>query len=154
LRAARRERFVSAAQVAYHYGAYQLKDALQLNKDERNLLLAVSLSEQERSFKRFEVAMGLVWDIEDLVSHAGKKTKRKKGDKKEAEKLPRQVRIPALLALAPEMFKAISEEYRRKYRAASAHGDNVPAGHKVVEMGNLSKEEAQAIWKQLSAQMG
>lgn len=106
-----------------------------------------------KSFERIERALGVLWDIEDLVGDLDSEEEKKKkaaAKKKEPEKLSRKVRIPALAALAPEMIKALGDEYRRKVVAAMKVAANVPKGHKLVEVGTLSAEEAKALLLKLA----
>ena len=64
------------------------------------------------------------------------------------------VRIPALLAMAPEFFKAISDDMRKRWSAqnASVVSGDVAPGSKVVEVGSLSAKDARELFKLLERQ--
>ena len=147
MRAARRSHFVSAAQVAYHFGAYTLKEALALSRTERQLLLNTVLADEERQWDRFERSMGIAWDVADVIAFS------QKGSGTPAE-IPPVVRIPALLAMAPEFFKAISDDMRKRWSAqnASVVSGDVAPGSKVVEVGSLSAKDARELFKLLERQ--
>lgn len=149
MRHARRETFISAAQVARYYGGYTLDDALKLSKSTRELLLGVVLSEEERFFQRFENSLGVTWDTKDLVEmHV------KGGSLDVGDKLQPRIRIPLLAALAPEMLKSLSEDFRKRLYKAKEYAENVPKGNTVVDVANLSAEQAKAFFKQLYGSPG
>lgn len=136
---------MSAAQVAYHYGGYTLEDAVALSRDERDVLLAVAFDERQQQWERFEKVMGTTWDIKALAGLVGDENEGSKGP----VQIPSKVRIPLLLAAAPEFFKAMTEEYKQKYqRMLSVMAE---AGGPVVEIGTLSSEQARQIYKRLGA---
>lgn len=120
----------------------------------KELLLAVHVDDVERDVERFERSMGILWDTQELLAHevAKEEAKHKKG-KKEAVVIPAKVRIPALVALAPEMFKAIAEGYRKKWKVALDVMQNVPKGNTIVDVGTLSPAEARDFWKAMAGQM-
>lgn len=145
MRKARRERFITAAQVAYHYGAYTLDDAMTLSRGERELLLAVVLGEEERLLQRLETILGTSWDAEDLIQAAVTP------DPNTPEHVSARVRIPMLTALAPEMMKKISDTHKSKFQAAIDMLENVPQGNRIMEVGTLSKNDAKAFFQRMAA---
>ncbi len=149
MRNARRDVLISSAQVAYHFGAYTLKDALGLSRSERELLLGVVLAEEERAHNRLEGMLGVSWDLKSLLDLTDTTAKDAKEDA--PERLPNRVRIPLALALAPDLLKAMSDDYRRKWRQALMDKlDNVPKGNTVVNVGTLSAEDAKAFWAHIN----
>lgn len=145
MRAARRDLFISSAQVAYHFGGYKLKDALDLSREERELLLAVVVSEQEREWDRLESILGVTWEVATL---AGMETPKAKGEGEGPQKLPTQVRIPMLMAMAPEFFKAISDSYKSKYRAM-LEAQQISGRGPVVELSTLTPEQAREFYQRI-----
>ncbi len=122
-----------------------------LSNAERELLMGVALADEERQFERFERSMGLLWDVEDLVDLSVKNLKGDQGQTQEA--IPSRIRIPALIALAPEMFKSVADGYRKKFAARSMEiAQNVPKGNTLVELSNLSPTDAKAFWQRILSQ--
>ena len=144
MRAARRDLFISSAQVAYHFGGYNLNDAMTLSRDERELLLAVAVAEQDRVWDRFESVLGITWDIATL---SGVEPKRESKDGKPPP-LPSQVKIPMLMALAPEFFKAISDSYKSKYKAM-LEAQQISGRAPVVDLATLTPEQAREFYKRI-----
>lgn len=135
----KRERFVASAQVAFHYSAYTLKEALALSRSERQLLLAVVVAEEERASKRVETMLGIRWPLEDLIADAGAASSA-------GGSIPHTVRVPFLPMLAPEMFKSMTEEYKRKYKKLI---EGAAPGTVLVDVGTLSTEEAKDFFKSM-----
>jgi hypothetical protein len=131
LRQLRRDAFISAAQVAYHY-SYTLADALSLSSSERYLLTAVAASEEDKRWTRLGQLLGTNWDLEELAGH-----------KKENEATD-SLFLPLLPFLAPDLFNSVMSEAKEK----AAKRKSVPEG--TVEIGTLSKEQAKALFKSLS----
>lgn len=126
-----------------------MAEALALSREERELLLAVALTEQDRQFTRVENALGISWSLADLVGITDKKKKPKKRSKDDPpEKLPSQIRVPLLLALAPEFFEAIGKDYRRKWNAMT-EAQRISGGGPVVDLATLSPEQAREFYKRI-----
>ena len=136
---------ISAAQVAFNYGGYKLSDAMELSRDERSLLLAVAVSEQERQWERFENILGTSWDIIDMMQALEKVPD---GTIGEPVQLKRRGRVPLLVATAPEFFARITEDYKKKYRA-TMETMRKSGGQPVVEIGTLKADDARAIYKKI-----
>ena len=151
MRSARRDHLVAAAQVAYHFPAYKFDEALDLGRAQRELLLAVALAEEERQMERWERALGLTWDMESLINMTMPGASSKK-DANGVAKVPSKISIPALVAMAPEMLKEISNTYRRKYKPIVERFKDVPQGNTLVEVGNLSAKDARAFFKRMAVE--
>ncbi len=123
-----------------------MKEALALSRDERELLLAVAVTEQDRIWDRFEAGMGITWDIATL---AGIEPDRGGKDGK-PQKLPSQVKIPMLMAVAPEFFKAISDSYKGKYKAM-LEAQRISGRGPVVDLGTLSPVQAREFYKRIGS---
>lgn len=145
MRAARRDKFISSAQVAFHYGGYRLADAIGLSREERELLLAVAVVEQDRAFDRLEASLGITWDIATIAGMGNKNPAPSDGT---PQQMLTQVKIPMLLAMAPEFFKAISDGYKSKYRAM-LEAQQISGRAPVVDLGTLTPEQAREFYKRL-----
>ena len=119
---------------------------MKLSRAERDLLMGVILAEEDRFFSRVETMLGVTWSLRDIVEFADPKSK---ADSTTPEKLPAKVRMPMLAAMAPEVMKAISDEYKQKYRAAMSRLENVPKGNELIDVGNLSPGEAKAFFDRI-----
>ena len=84
--------------------------------------------------------MGIGWDIEELIGFSDTND----GSKGGSEQLPRNVRIPLAISVAPQFFKSIIDEYKNKYSSMMQTKLN-SGGKKVTEIGNLSSEDARAL---------
>lgn len=142
MRASRRDTLISAAQVALHYGGYKLDDAMALSRDERELLLAVAFDAREQQWEQLETILGTSWDVRQL---AGALLDKPASDKPRA--MPNKIRIPLLLAAAPDFFKAMTDEYKKKYQTMLNNMQE--AGSTVIEIGTLSPEEARELYKSI-----
>jgi hypothetical protein len=131
LRKLRRDTFISAAQVAYHY-SYTLSEALSLSSSERYLLTAVAASEEDKRWSRLGQLLGTNWDLEELAAH-----------KKENESTD-SLFLPLLPFLAPDLFNSVMGEAKEK----AAKRKSLPRG--TVEIGTLNKEQAKALFKSFS----
>lgn len=105
------------------------------------------MAEQDRQFTRVESALGITWSLADLVGTTEKKPK-KRGKNDPPEKLPSLIRVPMLLALAPEFFEAVGKDYRRKWRAMT-EAQRISGGGPVVDLGTLSPEQAREFYKRI-----
>jgi len=112
--------------------------------------LAVSTAEEERWWERFDQALGLTWDIYTLMEldDPSKKKKANPNAPPEPVQLPRKVRTPLLLAMAPDFFKHLSEDYSKKYRRF-LEVNQESGGGQVIEIGNLSPEQARDLFKRI-----
>ena len=120
---------------------------MDLSRDERELLLAVVTSEQERTWDRFESALGITWDIATLAG-VDAKTNREEDAEAKPSRLPSQVKIPMLMALAPEFFKAISDSYKSKYKAM-LEAQRISGTSPVVDLATLTPEQAREFYKRI-----
>lgn len=120
---------------------------MKLSRDERSLLLAVSTASEEQWWERFEQTLGLTWDIATL---AGAAEKPKPNAKPEPLQLSRKIRIPMLMAMAPEFFKHLSEDYREKFQTMQ-EAQRLSGSPSVVEIGTLSTEQAIALYRQIGS---
>jgi len=116
-----------------------------LSREERELLLAVAVVEQDRNFDRLESSLGITWDIATI---AGMNTKSPVSDDGQPKQMPSQVKIPMLLAMAPEFFKAVSDGYKSKYRAM-LEAQQISGRGPVVDLGTLTPEQAREFYKRL-----
>jgi hypothetical protein len=132
LRKARRDKFLSAAQVAYHYG-YSLADALALSTSERYLLLAVSNSEDDKRWTKLGRILGTNWNISDLLD--------KKGDQQKEDDEEDTIFLPLLPFVAPELFNSVTKDAKER----AARRNSLPRG--TVELGTLSKAQAKALFQ-------
>ena len=111
-----------------------------LSRDERELLIGVVAANRERDWDRFESSLGISWDVATL---AGMEPKRESDGK-----MPSQVKIPMLLAMAPEFFKTIADGYKSKYRAM-LEAQQISGRAPVVDLGTLTPEQAREFYKRL-----
>ncbi len=132
MRKARRDKFLSAAQVAYHYG-YSLADALALSTSERYLLLAVSNSEDDKRWTKLGRILGTNWNISDLLD--------KKGDQQKEDDEEDTIFLPLLPFVAPELFNSVTKDAKER----AARRNSLPRG--TVELGTLSKAQAKALFQ-------
>ena len=148
MRSARRDLFLSAAQVAYHYGGYTLETAIELDHDKRDLLLAVARDEQVQVWDRLGRILGTKWSLRQLL---GVLDDEKKVDPNAPPKpLPSSINIPLLMAAAPEFFGTLIKEYKDKYHSALATMGEAGGGS-VVELGTLSSADARDIYKRIGS---
>lgn len=136
MRKSRRDKFISAAQVAYHYG-YSLAEAIALSSSERYLLLSVAYSEDNKRWLRLGQILGTNWKISDLV---------KQDQNKDADNDSNDLFLPLLPFVAPDLFASITKDVKEK----AAKRKSLPRG--TVEIGTLSKDQAKALFKSFSAQ--
>lgn len=133
MRKARRDKFLSAAQVAYHYG-YSLSEALALSTSERYLLLAVSNSEDDKRWTKLGRILGTNWDVSDLLD--------KKDDQRQKEEDEEDtIFLPLLPFVAPELFNSVTKGAKER----AARRNSLPRG--TVELGTLSKAQAKALFQ-------
>jgi hypothetical protein len=135
-------RYTQAARVALHYNRYSLEDALCLSAAEQDLLLAVVTHEKEEQWERLGRVLGTSWSIRELIAESPKTN---------AGKMPSFVDIPLTLALAPQLLKKLSDEYRTKYQStlraeAEGHGP-------VVEIATMDSRAARELYKRISSQV-
>jgi len=149
LRAARRDFFLSAAQVAFHYGGYTLETAIGLSHDERDLLLAVARDEGEQTWDRLGRTLGTKWEMRSLI---GMLDDQKEDENAEPKPMPTTINIPLLMAAAPEFLKSIIDEYKKKHSAMLSTMREA-GGVPVVEIGSLTSEQARALYKHIGAQV-
>ena len=135
MRKSRRDKFISAAQVAYHYG-YSLADAIALSSSERYLLLSVAYSEDNKKWLRLGQILGTNWKVSDLI---------KQGQNSE-DNDSNDLFLPLLPFVAPDLFTSITKDAKEK----AAKRKSLPRG--TVEIGTLSKDQAEALFKSFSAQ--
>jgi hypothetical protein len=107
-----------------------LDEAMALSPLKMRLLLGTIEAEKAALWDHIEVVLGNVWDMEDLVSDD-------KGPG--SNKVPAQVRVPVLTALAGDFFARLSERYKKKLVARR----EVPDG--ALDGATLSKNE----WKSM-----
>ena len=103
-----------------------------LSKAERRLLLGIVKAKDTTWWNKIDDLLGTVWAMEDLV---------KEPTKGGAGALPAQVRLPVLLALVPELFQTMGEDYRK--RASTRAMSQAPAGS--IDIGTLPLDEAKAL---------
>ena len=138
---ARRNKYVSAAQVAYHFSAYTFREALELGKAERAVMLSVAYAEQKRWLNDLEEVLGTTFTTQDLLAQTE--------DGGSATTLGARLRIPLSLAIAPELIKSLTDEQRRKASRVAETTAFIPKGSEVVEVGKMSIEEARAFFNDL-----
>lgn len=92
------------------------------------------MAEEHQFWSGLDRTLGTVWSLDDLVSSDS-------GGK--GGELPESVRFPLLAMLAPEAFKAVVDDFKKR-KAARASMD--PGS---VEIGTLSRAEAKALLKSL-----
>lgn len=132
MRTSRRSLFISAAQVALHYG-YTLSEALALSSSERYLLLAVFYDAEEKKYDKLGEMLGTRWSMSDLIETGGPRS----------SEVPDRINLPLLPFMAPELFQSVAKDYREKIAASRRHSGNEP----VTEVGTLSVAEARAFFK-------
>jgi hypothetical protein len=109
----------------------KLSEALALSESERYLLLSIVVCEQDKSMQALERALGTYWSVDDLTSTSTG----------ERGQLPKNIRLPLLPFVAPEAFKHLVEDYKKRKPATTATG--------MIEVANLSVAEAKAFFKSL-----
>lgn len=122
-----------------------------LSSDERALLLAIAMAEEQEQWERFESILGIRWDLATLVG-AGLDDKKGQDKKPEPEQLSNVIRVPLMVALAPEFFKAMAEEQAKKYRSIKSV-EHESGGGQVIEIGSLSPQAARDILKQVQGKL-
>jgi hypothetical protein len=120
---------------------------MDLSREERELLLAVAVAEQDRIWDHFESALGITWDIATL---AGVEPKREPRPDGKPQPLPSQVKIPMLMAIAPEFFRAIADSYKGKYRSM-LEAQQISGRGPVVDLGTLTPEQAREFYKRIGS---
>lgn len=115
---------------------------MQLHAAERDLLLAVASHEQEEQWQRLGKMLGTSWSVRDLLDEGSSKT---------GGQMPAFVDLPLTLAIAPQLLKKLSDDYRNKYRGilrAEAEGH----GH-VVEVASMDARTAREFYKRFGRQV-
>jgi hypothetical protein len=140
-----RDDLVSAAQVAKHYGAYTLDEALALSREKRRLLLAVSAIDDDNRLQQLERSLGIIWDVQDFLSLSAPSGGARGMKADGSTQISPRVKIPLALAMAAEFLQKSSETMRS--RVASADASYLQKGEKVREVGTMSTEDAMAFWK-------
>lgn len=131
----RRDLFITAAQVAFHFG-YTLADALALSSSERYLLLAVVADIEDKKYAKLGKMLGTRWSVEDLIEES----------KQGSSDLPDEVNFPLLPFVAPDLFQTMAKDYRTK--ALAAKRNRAMGG--VTEVGTLNVKDAKAFFKSLN----
>jgi len=143
---ARRGVLVSAAQVALHYGGYNLRGALALSSDERDLLLAVAAHDEEEKFRRLGRMLGTTWDIASLIRVDTASDKRDQDKKSQSGPLPTSMEFPLSMMLAPEFMQNVGKTMRERY-SRRLDLEREAGTSNIIELGSLPLEEAKAFWR-------
>lgn len=116
---------------------------MNLSHDERVLLLSVVVSEHGRNWDRLATMLGTTIDMYEL---------HKSSSEGDGGAPSRYLSMPLLMALAPELFTQVFEDYKNKLRSfeSGSSGD----GSQRVEIGTLSTEDAKNLLLGLNLNSG